>query len=478
MVRRRRWLGWFFGSAGVVLVLGAAFGGFYLYRSGFLPVPFSGSYVVRKSAELEPADDIVAFVGVNVVPMDSERVLEDRTVVVRDGVISGIEESSSAVVPEGARVVRAEGKYLMPGLADMHVHVEDVDELLLFVANGVTTVRNMWGNQGLKRWMGLPDQLELRDEIGRGELLGPSIYTSGPILEGSPPNTPLMQVYTDPEAAAQEVEKQAEQGYDFIKVYDNLSPEVYEAITAAAELRGLKVAGHVPHRVGLDGSLAGGQHTIEHLTGYVDPDAATFEVPEEDLQAYAERTREAGAWNCPTFVIWQKRIPTEEVVNQPEIRYVSPRMQRIWRTFSGQMADSITYPGDDYAERMESHMQTVTGALRQADAGVLLGTDTDNAYVVPGFSVHEELRYLVGSGLSPYEALRAGTSSAAESLNESGEFGTVEVGKRADLILLDANPLEDVANVRERAGVMVRGRWLPESQLQEMLEELARSYGQ
>jgi imidazolonepropionase-like amidohydrolase len=448
-----------------------------LHRAGFLELTLGEPFIVTVSPRwlAEPAGP-VAFVDVTVVPMDRERVLERQTVVVRGGLIQALGPLGAVAIPDDALVIDGRDRYLMPGLVDMHVHVEDPNELLLFAANGVTTVRNMWGNQGLKRLLGLPDQLELRERIGRGELIGPTIYTSGPILEGPPATVPFMTILRSPADAERAVARQAERGYDFIKVYDNLTPDVYAAVVAASRRHGLPVAGHVPVRVGLESVLESEQRTIEHLGGYLDPDAAELLVDRDSLADAARRTAAAGVWNVPTFVLWLKRLPSEADLTRPELRYVSPRMQRIWRTFARQMGASIRYAGDDYTERMRALMLEVTGELHAAGAGLLLGTDTDNAYVIPGFSVHEELALLVEAGLTPFEALRSGTANAAEALGRSGEFGLVAVGARADLLLLEGDPLKDVAHAERRVGVMLQGRWYAEADLQRLLEELASSY--
>jgi imidazolonepropionase-like amidohydrolase len=447
------------------------------FRAGFLDLTVRRPFIVAASAQLPADAGALAFVDVTVVPMDGERLLGHHTVVVQQGVVVALGPTAEVALPEDALVVDGRGRFLMPGLADMHVHVEEVDELLLFVANGVTTVRNMWGNRGAKRLLGLPDQLDLRDRIDRGELLGPTIYTAGPILEGRPAANPFMTVVTTPARAEREVARQAARGYDFIKVYDNLTPEVFQAIVEAARRHGMPVAGHVPLRVGLDAAVAGGLRTIEHLSGHLDADAAELLVDPRELADAATSSAEGAVWNTPTFVIWQKRVPTEADTSRPEMRYVSPRMQRIWRTFASYMAASIRYEGEDYAARMLALMREVVSGLHAAGAGLLLGTDTDNAYVIPGFSIHEELAHLVAAGLSPYEALRAGTAAAAEALGQPGVFGTVGVGARADLLLLEDDPLRDVGNVQRRVGVVVRGRWLPEAELRRLLEGLATSYG-
>ena len=312
-------------------LLAAGLGLLFLANVGFLSL--RRPYVVRKSPALQTENTLVAFVNVNVVPMDGEHVLENQIVIARDGLIEKVGDSEQVDVPAGALVVEGEGRYLMPGLADMHVHVKDENELLLFVANGVTTLRDMWGTTGSQRRLGFPDQLALREQIAQGQLFGPTMYTAGPIMEGPPATMPLMTVFETPEEAAESVAWQAAQGYDFVKVYDQLSAETYRAVLRAAQEHGLPVIGHAPKHVGLDGVLAGGQVSIEHLTGYIDPDAADFIIPEDQLNHYAALTTEAGVWNCPTIGVYQQYVPDEKLAAleaRPEMAVVSPRMKLLW----------------------------------------------------------------------------------------------------------------------------------------------------
>ncbi|MFT3893623.1 MAG: amidohydrolase family protein [Anaerolineales bacterium] len=442
---------------------------------------FRRKYIYRISSEkISPSVPVAAFVDVTVIPMDSERLLEHQTVLVRDGRIARIGNREQVEVPSGALVIDGHGKYLMPGLVDMHVHVEYPNDLLLFVANGVTSVRNMWGNTGKKLWFGLPDQLEMKKQISSGELFGPTIYTAGPILEGKPANHPLMESITSSEDAARSVAWQKAQGYDFVKVYDHLSPEVYDAILKAAKEQGLPVVGHVPFAVGIDGVLASGQATIEHLTGYVDADAVKFLIPEDQLDEYALQTKEAGVWNCITLTEYPKSKQTpegfEQLQHQIGMVYQS-QSTRLFSPFMYYMASkSHTYEGDDYAQQVSDLNRKMVQALHKAGVGILLGTDAAQAYHLPGFSIHEELAVLVEAGLSPYEALSAGTRNAAIALGKENEFGLVAEGQRADLLVLDANPLVDVTNTDLRAGVMLRGHWYGSDELETMLDELAGSY--
>jgi hypothetical protein len=293
---------------GLFLVAGLAL--LLLTNTGILS--FDRPYLSRLTDELPELNPIVAFSNVNLVPMDRERVVENQTVVVRDGVVEMIGTSGQIDIPTGALVVDGTGQYLMPGLVDMHTHIEFENDLLLLVANGVTSIRNMWGNTGRKSQFGGPDQLALRQKIEQGALLGPTIYTAGPIMEGEPPFHPMVEVFSSPEQAAESVAWQKAQGYDFIKVYAHLAPEVYQAIMVAAEANDISVVGHVPFSVGLDDALASGQQTIEHFTGYIDPDEAAFMIPMEQFENYAARTRQAGVWNCVTLSLYPKSKETPD----------------------------------------------------------------------------------------------------------------------------------------------------------------------
>jgi imidazolonepropionase-like amidohydrolase len=425
---------------------------------------------------------MTAFVDVSVTPMDSERVLNHQTVVIHAGVISAIGPVSTTDIPDDARVIDGSGRFLMPGLADMHVHISNQEEFLLFITNGVTTVRDMFGDA---------DRLAWRAGVERGDILGPTIYTSGSIIDGNPPWIEGSTVVQTAEEAEQVVAEQKAAGYDFVKVYDFLSPDAYAAIVAAAAKHGMPVVGHVPDAVGLSGVLAAGQASIEHLRGYgaalvADPEKVTHGSEDwamadtSKMLGLAEATREAGVWNCPTLVVGQKWVQPEEqraLLAQPVMRYIAPAVRDEWNPDSSYLS---FFPAEKLAAVEGSHKERLlmTRALHRAGARLLLGTDCGNPFVVAGFSVHEELANLVAAGLTPYEALLTGTRDAAEFLGATGEFGVVATGARADLILTDGDPLEDVGVVAEPAGVMVRGVWLTREELAERLDRLAESYKQ
>ncbi len=437
----------------------------------------------------------VAFVDVTVVPMDAPRVLPRQTVLVRGKNIVAVLPAGEAWVPADALSIDGRGKFLMPGLADMHTHVQSEGELLFLVAHGVTTIRDMFGS---------PYKVVWRDRIARGEMLGPTIHAAGPIVDGDPPNMTEMAIVGAAPDAERVIAEQKRRGYDFVKVYDGLSAEAYQAILAAAKRHGLPVAGHLPGLVKLPDALRmRGQRCFEHLSGYTDalqregspyapPAGDTLDnarwirsidyVDERGLTALAVATRDAGAWNCPTLVAFEKWGYTPEeardAVSRAEMRYVHPLLLSFWLPAN---QDQVAYSDALYElpaesalmkRRVEVHKR-IAKALIDAGAGVLLGTDLGAQFVVPGVSAWEELELLASAGLTPYQALRTATWNAAEFTGARGSFGTVAAGARADLVLLEGDPLRDVRNVRRQTGVMVRGRWLPERELRRRLEDMA-----
>lgn len=344
-----------------------------------------------------------AFVGVDVVPMDGEVVSSDQTVLVRDGTIEEVGPSASVTVPEGAVVIEGRGRWLMPALADMHVHMRssDVEE---YMAHGITTVRNMWG------FTALP---EIVARIESEELIGPRIHSLSPGIDGPPVRWPQTQLITDPALADSMVQVQADRGYGTLKVYADLSLAVYDSIVAAAARRGLEHAGHVPFAVPLEHALRSGQKSVEHLLGYRDRSR-------DEWAALVALTVELGAWNCPTLAILERANPGAASTRADLVR-----------------------------------------ALHDAGARILVGTDSGIDVTQPGWSMHDELALMVEAGLTPYEALRAATREAARYFGEDDHWGEVAPGMRADLLLLGANPLEDVGAVARHEGVLRGGLWVP-----------------
>lgn len=371
------------------------------------------------------APGTLALVGVNVVPMDADTVLADRTVIVRDGTIVAIEPSADADVPPDATVIDGRGGWLAPGLMDMHVHLQASDAEA-YLRAGITTVRNMWGT---------PNVAALRREVQQGSARLPTIFSAGPGVDGPPPTWPYTVLVETAGAAEGAVSEHVDEGWDFIKVYQNLNREAYDAVLSRARQLGMTVVGHTPTRVGLGRVLESGQASVEHLGGYEVVLSglgrglgAWARIDAGRIEELAGRTASRGVWNCPTQV----------VVAELARRNLAPAE----------------------AEEAMANRRLVVRALAEAGAPLLAGTDAGIGLVPPGTSLAAELQDFVRAGLSPYRALRAATVDAAEFLGLGGSLGVVRVGARADLVLLSGNPLEQIFWVRAPVGVVLRGRWL------------------
>jgi imidazolonepropionase-like amidohydrolase len=429
---------------------------------------------------------VIAFEGVTVIPMDRERTLPAQTVIVRDGQIVELGPAAEVNLPPGATRIDGDTRFLLPTLSEMHAHLstnyvapyaagrvgtaEQAMErvLLMYVLNGVGTIRNMTGS---------PVHLELRDRAARGELISPTIYTSGPPFSGGAAMTA--------QAAVEMVGAQQAAGYDFIKTYPGTpAVEVFNAMATAAREAGMPIAGHVPSTIGLNGALAARFQTIDHLDGYlqaaVGPEAPRPTLWAENVVRYvdtsrfaqlAAQTKAAGTWMVPTQSLLEAQFSPETLavlLRRPEMVYVSPQLRDQWTRMKA--GTDRQYSPNQRSQFLALRRQLIQ-VLYEAGVGFLLGSDAPQAWNVPGFSIHRELAALVASGLTPYEALATGTRDVAVFTGTLQRTGTIEVGKRADLLLLDANPLHDITNSSRIAGVMLGGRWLPRSEIEQMLNE-------
>jgi imidazolonepropionase-like amidohydrolase len=432
-----------------------------------------------------PAPPALAIENVTVIPMDSQRVLKDHTVVVEGRRITAVGPTAATKAPEGATRIDGRGKFLIPGLTEMHAHflgpqgIQQYGEaladrfLFLNVACGVTTLRGMIGG---------PRDLLVREEVARGARLGPQIFTAGPSVNGT--SVP------DARAAWRMITEQRAAGYDLVKIHPGVPLAAFDEVARTAKAEGIPFAGHVPAAVGLKHAMDAGMRTVEHLDGYVEalqkdgttlPEQTGFfgsaiaeTVDDAKIAPLAKATRAAGAWNTPTQVLLDNIYggPTvEEVAARPEMKYVPKPMLEQWRTGAGQFRG----PGFDPAKarRFVELRRKLIRALRDAGAGLVLGADAPQVFNVPGFATLRELEAMVAAGLTPFEALQTGTRNPPIALGVPDSFGTVAVGRRADLLLLDGDPLADIRNVWKRAGVVLAGRWLPGSELDAKLAEYA-----
>lgn len=422
----------------------------------------------------------VAFVGANVIPMDSERVLADHTVVTSLGKITAVGPAGESKVPRGAEVVDARGMYLLPGLTEMHAHLPradtpaaEVDRILfLFLSNGVTTVRGMLGD---------PSHLRLRAEVENGSRLGPTIYAAGPAFRGAPDLTA--------EGARQRVIAQQAAGYDLLKILEGLSVEQYDAIADEAVRVGIPFGGHVPNEVGLLHALSAGQGSIDHLDNYLDalvPENSPLHSggpavwgrnlglhsDEALIPVVVAATKISEAAVVPTMALWETfnaDVPVETYSGMDALKYLPVETVNGWIESQRQRRARLNPAA---GARLIEIRKKLLKALQDEGARIVFGTDAPQVFNVPGFSIHREIAIMASSGLTPYEIVASATRNAAEHFRTE-EFGRVAVGARADLLLVRENPLDDASRLANRAGVMVRGRWMPEAQIQARLEKLA-----
>jgi imidazolonepropionase-like amidohydrolase len=399
-----------------------------------------------------------AFVGVNVLPLDRDTVLRDQTVLVRDGRISFVGPRSSTAVPGIARRIDGRNKWLMPGLTDAHVHLAYVlnakhNPLLLrqFVAEGVTAVVNL---------LGLPEHLELRARVARGEVFGPTIFTSGFYL-GEPYTKTVQQ--TD-----SAVRQQRAAGFDMIKLHGAIGPEAYQTLAAAAKREQIPLVGHLPRSLGLNVALSAGQTMIAHAEEYLYGWFGSRTLTTRDqviamVDTAAALTKKAGAWVTPTLFVFgaipAQMLNLDSVLNTPTMKRIPDVFKFDW-TPDRNSYRRIPLASVQGFQAQYALLKRVTKALHSAGVPLLMGTDAmATAAVLPGISAHQELEALVDAGLSPYEALKTATVNAALFLRQPGEFGVIRTGARADLVMLDANPLQEIGATSRIRGVMLRGRW-------------------
>lgn len=426
----------------------------------------------------------IVFRSVHVIPMDTERVIEKQDVVVKDGKIIAIGNTGTLKFPSSALIIDGTGKYLMPGLAEMHAHVPPVNDIApmkevaqLFAVNGITTIRGMLGH---------PRHLELRAKINSGEILGPRFITSGPSLNGNTVKTP--------KDADDSVRSQKKAGYDFMKLHPGLTKENFAAIVKTAHELNHPFAGHVSFDVGVWRAIDAGYATIDHLDGFVESLVPGIEnikenetglfgmfigtqADESKIPALIKGLKDHSIWVVPTQALaerWMSPQRTAENLQQePEMLYMSKNTLNSWVNNKKAL---VSHPQYD-AAKVNTFIDLRRKLIRECynnGVGLLLGCDAPQVFNVPGFSTHHELAYLVDAGLTPYQALVTGTVNVGRFLNRN-DVGVVKVGAVSDLILLSDNPLKNIGNTQKIEGVMLAKQWLSKEYIKASLAAIQSS---
>ncbi len=465
---------------------------------GWFILPLLLSSLVAQTSPGVP-QTVIAIRHVTVIDATGAPGRPDMTVIIVGDRIAQIAKSSGAAIPKGAQVVNATGKFLIPGLWDMHVHPTGKDYLALFIANGVTGIRIMWGS---------PNHDEWRKQIEAGQLLGPHMWIASPIIDGPKPYWPGSVSVSSEQQARQAVDIAKQYGADFVKVYQGLPREEYFAIADESRKQGISFVGHVPISVSAQEASRAGQKSFEHLIGILPAcstrEAELLQAQQADLaeelasgkpKFWGQHVREIremmldtyspqkaaelsallkgnGTWQVPTFTLLHMFAYGDDPAFLKDVRlkYLPFSVEGDWNPAA---IDGKRTPEDfAYSKREFQKDLEVVGAMQKAGVGILAGTDTANPYCFPGFGLHDELGYLVQAGLTPMQALQAATLNPVRFLGREKDLGTVETGKIADLVLLDANPLDNIGNTRKIAAVIYGGRVFDRSALDGMLAKV------
>ena len=447
--------------------------------------------IVVATSNLLGEERNLVFTHVNIIDATGSPVQPDMTVTIHGEHIVEIARSDQVHFLPNARIVDARGKYLIPGLWDMHVHTVFGDwlprnekvTLPLFVANGITGVRDMGGELDvLKLW---------RSEIAAGQLLGPLMVIAGPMLDGPVPRFPSSAPVANAADGRKVVDELTSQGVDFIKIQSLIPRDGYFAAADEAKKLGITFVGHVPDAVRASEASNAGQKSIEHFTGIFEGcstiedqllkgpkslgrNVATYD-PERAKALIALMARNH-TWQVPTLV-WERGqwlVDDIDVSHDPLIRYAPPAWKdRTWPMFVGDIEKDMDTDPLPVRKRFVQMELEMTQAMHRAGVPFMAGTDTAaGVHIFPGFSLHQELALFVEAGFTPMEALQTATRNPAEFLGRLSDMGTVESGKIADLVLLDANPLDDILNTRKIRAVVLAGRYFSRDDLDQMLHQV------
>ncbi|MES1218396.1 MAG: amidohydrolase family protein [Bacteroidota bacterium] len=427
--------------------------------------------------EINQKAEVYAVEYVSIIPMTTEdKIIENATVVIKDNKIYSI----NGPVPNEAIIINGKGKWLIPGLIDMHVHnladanlgsnyptkgatffIDTQDFMLLYIANGVTTVLELSGRA---------EHFGQRNEIASGKVIGPRMALAL-LIDGGDGSGVIANTAAE---GRQTVRIAKAQGYDFIKVYSRLNIETYKAIIDEANKQGMKVVGHIPNA--FKGRIAEAFVPNFDMVAHAEEfSKQTDDFSDQQAQRFAQLAKQNGTWLSPTLItmvkIAEQVRSLDAIRNLPVLKYVHPLVQSKWLTANSYHNDSSRERVAYFERLIEFHVRLVK-AFREAGVPIVAGTDAGTSGVVWGFSLHDEIELLVKAGLTTKEALVSATRLPATWLGIQDKTGTVEAGKYADLVLLDANPLDNISNTRKIAGVFVNGKWVSRKRIDAMLSGL------
>lgn len=400
---------------------------------------------------------------INILPMNQDTVLRNKSIWIKEGIIHQIAE----VISEDLPVIDGRGKYLSPGLVDMHAHVMDKQELGLYLANGVTSIRNL---------MGMPFHLDLRDKINAKELLGPIIYTSSsPLTSKDDKDLEKIQIQS-PDHGREVVKKLKEEGYDFIKTYNQLDSSTFDAILDAALKENIPIAAHPSFEVDYHFHFQKGISTIEHTEDIVQQ-PLDFKLDTNLLHPVIEAYVQSGQTHTPTLVVYHSIVRmlnegdafTEEgnsLYHNPFIRSISEDDYDFWKTYKERDSTIVQRINTQHTFHLE-----ILKRLHKAGVNIVAGTDAGVLYTPAGFSMHEELDFYTQAGMTPYEALRTATYNPTRVYPAFQTFGTIEEGKMANLIVSAKNPLENLSTLKEPEYVIIKGHMLDKDMIETLKQK-------
>jgi len=443
------------------------------------------SVITCSQTQEKISESAIVITNANIIDVTNGTVLEKRHIIIDSGKIHMIALEIKDV-QKYTTVIDGKGKYIIPGLAEMHAHIPTPstqetrinETLFLYLSNGITTIRGMLGH---------PSHLVLRDKAKSGEIVSPRIFTSSPSLNGN-------SIKTTTEAT-EKVTTYKNDGYDFLKIHPGIKLEVFNQVVKTAKEVGIPFAGHVPVNVGVRHAIKSGYASIDHVDGFleglvpesknVDPNDNGFFgynfTPLADTSTIDELVslaKEHQVWIVPTqslYERWFAPITADELLKDPEMKYMPTSTLENWKQRKNQYTINNPKFNEDQWQQFNTIRRQLIKRLQENGHGILLGSDAPQLFNVPGFSIHHEIEGMIGAGLSPLEILQSGTINPATYVGMQDHFGQIKEGFSADLVLLDANPLEDIKALKNISGVMLRGKWISKEMINSKLSEIAKN---